>query len=179
MLGLKFDIDKAKAASLYVLQHLGGTIDLHKLFKILYFADQKHLQRFGRPVLPDNYNAMKNGPVPSALYDCFKVVRGDGFVLPQFKHFYEAFRMNGYNVISGEKPDLAELSASDREVLDQSVAENRNLDFFALSDKSHDRAWNSAAPDDRMSLMDIAAAAGANEEMLKYISQFQECQQMH
>ena len=48
-----FDIDKSKAINsiLFVLNELGDKkSDAHKVFKILYFADQKHLVTYGRPI---------------------------------------------------------------------------------------------------------------------------------
>ena len=73
MLRFKMDEGKALAAFLYVLRDLAKvsphTVDMHKVFKILYFADKEHLLRFGRPVIGDVYIALKHGPVPSRLYD--------------------------------------------------------------------------------------------------------------
>ena len=45
---------------------------IHKLFKILWFADLLHLKQYGRSVTGDTYIAMNYGPVPSALYDMIK-----------------------------------------------------------------------------------------------------------
>jgi len=77
MANFKLDIEKSVHATLLVLNELGGTTDFHKVFKILYFADQKHLARYGRPVTGDSYVAMKNGPVPSNIYDIFKAIKSD------------------------------------------------------------------------------------------------------
>ena len=47
-----FDIDKSKAINsmLFVLNQLGAEkSDANKVFKILYFAEQKHLVNYGRP----------------------------------------------------------------------------------------------------------------------------------
>ena len=43
-----FNKDVALQAILYVLSKLGGQSDMHKICKILYFADQKHLSRYSR-----------------------------------------------------------------------------------------------------------------------------------
>jgi len=43
---------------LYIIGKLGGTGDFHKVFKILYFADQKHLVRYGFAITDDRYIAM-------------------------------------------------------------------------------------------------------------------------
>ena len=66
-----FNIGKAKASVLFIINNIGET-DLLKIFKILYFAERNHLAKYGRLILNDDYVAMKNGPVPSKLYDLFK-----------------------------------------------------------------------------------------------------------
>jgi len=67
MLKFKFDQEKAVSAILYISKRLieaEGNIepDFHKIFKILYFADQKHLANYGRPIIGDHYIAMEHGP---------------------------------------------------------------------------------------------------------------------
>jgi uncharacterized phage-associated protein len=56
--------DKSIAVILFILNALEHS-DIHKLCKIIYFADQKHLARYGRPITGDWYVAMKDGPVPT------------------------------------------------------------------------------------------------------------------
>ncbi len=66
-----FDIDKSKAINsmLFVLNQLGAEkSDAHKVFKILYFADQKHLVNYGRPITGDTYVKMQYGPVSCVVY---------------------------------------------------------------------------------------------------------------
>jgi len=48
---------------------------------------------------------------------------------------------------------------------------NKDIDFNALSEKSHDSAWLEAEKDDEMNVFKIACAGGANETMLKYIEE--------
>lgn len=69
---------------LYILQKLGGRSDIHKLFKILYFAEQKHLVRYGTAISQDHYHAMKNGPVPSIAYDIYKSVKDGGVTYARY-----------------------------------------------------------------------------------------------
>ena len=74
-----FNYDKAINSLLYALQKLGGRTDMHKLCKILYFADQRHLSQYGRSITGDTYIAMQFGPVPSCVDDILKALRGDSF----------------------------------------------------------------------------------------------------
>ena len=58
----KFNLNTTKMLNsiLFVLDGLGGKCDFHKIFKILYFADQKHLTYYGVPITGDFYIAMKH-----------------------------------------------------------------------------------------------------------------------
>lgn len=80
-----FQYETTLNAILYVLQQLGGKTDMHKLCKILYFADQRHLSKYGRSITGDTYIAMQYGPVPSNVDDILKAVRGDSFFLIVYK----------------------------------------------------------------------------------------------
>jgi len=157
-------------ALLYILDKMGGHSDFHKVFKILYFAEQKHLVKYGSPFTEDTFIAMENGPVPSMAYDIFKSLKGKG-LLTEFKPIFEKdFELlNKYNVKAKSKPNLEYLSESNLKCLDQSIKENQNLSFQDLTDKSHDEAWKKAIKDNEMDLVDIAEAGDANEDMINYI----------
>lgn len=168
-----FNTEKAIAAMKFVLSNMNNqTCDFHKLFKILYFAEKEHLAKYGRAIVGDKYIAMKDGPVPSTIYDILKVLRGDDSIFNLSTDFSKDFEItneyfvhmldNGFNI------DI--FSESQIECIEASIQENRNLSFLALRDKSHDYAWEAANADDRMSEFDIAKAGGANSELLKYMS---------
>ena len=57
----------ALAAVLYVAHRLPHST-LHTLSKVLYFADRKHLERYGRFIFGDTYIAMKFGPVLNIFF---------------------------------------------------------------------------------------------------------------
>lgn len=80
-----FNLDKAINSIIYIIQKLGSKMDMHKLYKILYFADQKHLSDYGRSITGDVYIAMQYGPVPSSVDDILKALRGDSFFLNHTK----------------------------------------------------------------------------------------------
>ncbi|PGH37961.1 MAG: hypothetical protein CRN43_18035 [Candidatus Nephrothrix sp. EaCA] len=168
-----FDIEKAKAVVLFIAQKATGETDLLKIFKILYFAEQKHLAKYGCPIIADRYIAMKNGPVPSKIYDFFKALRGDGYAISEAENFCKAFEItNGYIVVGKEEPDFDYLSKSNIGCLEDAIRENHALNFWQLSDKSHDEAWENACRDDEINYIDIAKAGGANDEMIKYINEY-------
>lgn len=149
---------------LYILQKLGGRSDIHKLFKILYFAEQKHLVRYGAAVSHDHYHAMKNGPVPSIAYDIYKSVKEGGVTYARYFVAVDRFSIEG---VADPDPDF--LSESEMQCIDESVRENQNLSFNDLTDKSHDEAWSLTGRDKEISPIAIAKAGGADSHMVKYI----------
>lgn len=175
MNSFQLDIEKAKSAILYIAEKV-GEIDFLRVFKILYFAEQEHLAKYGRPIVGDTYYAMKNGPVPSFIYDALKYARGNGTYSSKFDSIVNAITIqSNYTFIAKENADLDELSVSDIACLDKSIEENKNIEFGILSDKSHDSAWESADRDDAIDTIAIAKAGGANDEMLKYIEECNDC----
>ena len=72
----KYDVDKLKAVTLYILKKCGATDYIH-LFKILYFAEREHYADYGKRIAKDTFIAMEHGPVPSFLYNALKLVTKD------------------------------------------------------------------------------------------------------
>jgi len=167
MINFKFNREKSLAALLYVVEQL-GKVDFHKLSKILYYADQKHLTKYGTPITGDFYCAMDFGPVPSKIYDILKSVRGDSFF--ETNEFAKYFSVDNSYVVKGLlHADLDEFSESDIECLNVSLQENKDLDFDGLVKKSHGKAYKSAYLNGKITLEEIAKEGGANSEMIKYI----------
>lgn len=165
----KVEADKIIASALYLLDKLGKT-DFHKIFKILYFAEQDHLVNWGRPITGDVFIAMKNGPVPSNLYDIFKHLRGDGMLkLDHQSDFQKHFLVEPPYMVTGiSKPELDNLATSEIESLEKSIRENVGLTFAELTDKSHDAAWNQVV-NEEIDFIEIARAGGADKTTVDFI----------
>jgi len=157
-----FNLHKEKAVNslLFVITKLEKA-DTHKIYKILYFADQKHLLKYGRPIFGDTYVKMKYGPVPSFVKN---VVDENIEGLEEVVATYHS-----YFVKSLIEPDLDFLSESDLECLNESLEENKDLEFLVLTDKSHDYAYNKASWN--IDYLDMAKAAGADDNLLNFINQ--------
>lgn len=156
-----FDEEKAVSVVLFILKNV-KKIGKHSLAKVLYFADQKHLVRYGRPIIGDDYIKMPYGPVPSAIYDG---VKRNGM----YKILEGAIEVKGNDIYPKLEPDMDELSESDIECLGQSIDENVHLSFGELKDKSHQLAWNSAQSSNSLNIQNIAKEGGACEDMLNHI----------
>lgn len=140
------------------------TVGFHKLSKILYFAEQKHLVKYGSKLTNDTFIAMQNGPVPSATYDILKNIRDYPEDVPN--EIRNSFNVSRHYITSTVESDLDWLSESEIECLNESILENRDLSFIDLTNKSHDAAWRE---DIRMDTIKIAEAGGANEQIIAYI----------
>jgi uncharacterized phage-associated protein len=174
MNSIPFNEEKALAAVLYVVKNLGGQVDMYKLAKILYFADQKHLVTYGRTIIGDEYVPMKYGPVPSGIYNAIKELDNPILYKLFAKNLQRSVTENGYiNISHLAEPDMDELSLSDVECLDSSINENRMLSFNNLCKKSHNLAWTNAKQEKlpRLRIEDIAKEAGANDDFIAYIKE--------
>ncbi|SDC86512.1 Panacea domain-containing protein [Niabella drilacis] len=163
MTDFPFNKEKAIASMLHICNSLGGVWDKYSLLKILYFAEQKHLARYARPITGDNIIAMEYGPVPSISYDEIKYSK----VNPQY------FSIEDNVVVAKSKANTDVLSDSDLECLDESIAENKHLSFGDLKKKSHDAAYNwtvqNFGENQTIPYTEIAKAAGASENMIAFI----------
>lgn len=160
---------------LYVLDKTHG-IDIYHLFKILYFAEQKHLVRYGEPMLADTFCALPNGPVPSALYDCIKDNRfSDVELQGMFNRNVSRCGEDASNILQANRePNMDFISEAAKESLDESISENIGLSFSQLRTKSHGEEWRRAFEGSGMRPMDsigIAKDGNASEEMLEYLKE--------
>jgi uncharacterized phage-associated protein len=165
----RINYEKSIEASLYIINKLGGC-DIHQLFKILYFAEKSHLATYGRPITSDKFIAMKDGPVPSYLYDVMKFVRGDAPYSKLDIDAHSLFAMSGqYTVTSKREANLEYLSETDIEEINHSIESYSHYNYEQRVIASHDSAWDKANRNDDMNVIDIAIAAGAPQEMVNYI----------
>ena len=157
---------------LYILNETRGT-DIYHVLKILYFAEQKHLVKWGSRITADKFRAYEYGPVADQLYHAIRNSRKLDKELPEMLQEVAHFAGDDApNVLLAKREaDRDYLSKSEMECLDEAIRENVGLTFDELKRKSHDAAWREAyeADDDTMSTLSIAKAAGADEAMLEYI----------
>lgn len=175
----KLQIDKIKAVLLYILQSFPFGVDYIKLFKILYFAQQDHLVRYGKVIVDDSFRALKHGPVPAYTYKALQVAEGkklDG----DFKDFLNGIQVTEKKVSTSLTPDMDYISGSNKKSLDASIIKYKDADPYDLSDLSHDEAWTEAwtrVQDDPqknfITIIDMARAGKASVQMVDYIREKQ------
>ena len=168
-----FNKDVALQAMLYILSKL-GKIDLHKVSKILYFADRSHLSKYARSITGDDYIKMSYGPVPSNVYDIMKAIRGESFFAntPEAKELERYFKfVNSKDIIALSDVNMDYLSESDVECLDEAITKCKDLSFDELTRLSHDYAWANTTLNGKISVKDILCEMGDDEEYIEYVSQ--------
>lgn len=174
---------KIKATVLYILNQIPEGVDYIHLFKMMYFAQQEHLVKYAMPIVDDSFMARKHGPVAALTYKVLRSVEGKVDItdecLQDFARSLSITMEDGHQVVriaDGVECDMDELSKSNLKVLDKWIACCKDVDSFDLSDLSHDEAWKAAkaktdltGEDTKITLYDMAKAAGANDAMLAVI----------
>ena len=166
-----FNPSKAFNSVLYVIGKLKRS-DMHKISKILYFADMEHLATYGRPITGDTYIAMDYGPVPSTIYDSFKAVRGDGTsqYLDMAKSMFGI--RNRFIVEPLQEADMRYLSKSDIHIIDEAINQYGDYSWTDIVNISHQYAWTNTPLNHEISIENILAEKRQEQEYIAYISEF-------
>lgn len=171
-----YDSKKLIELVLFILGKTGG-VDFYHAFKILYFAEMKHLAKWGSGIVPDEFCALKYGPVPTRLYDAVKELNNPHMILSE--ELSEVIQFAGEDapnvLLPKREVDLKFLSKSEIEALNQSIEENKSLTFGQLMKKSHDEAWDEANRrangTNIISPISMAKVLHADDAMLEYIEE--------
>lgn len=158
-------------AVVYITKSMGENIDMHKIFKTLYYADKEHLSKYGRSITGDVYIAMSFGPVPSKTYDIFKAVSGESFFSDKANDLKGYFHfVNKYRIETDKDCDKDWLSETDIECLDNAIALCKDKNFGELTALSHGLAWSNTKRDREISIKDIMRENGESEDYVNYIA---------
>lgn len=171
-----FDSKKLTELVLYILGKTGG-VDFYHAFKILYFAEMKHLAKWGSGIVPDEFCALKYGPVPTRLYNAVKELNQPRMALA--KSLAEVVQFAGEDapnvLLPKREANMRFLSKSEIDALDRAIEENGSLTFGQLMRKSHDKAWDEANRrangTNVISPISMAKILNADEAMLEYIEE--------
>ena len=171
-----YDSKKLTELVLFILGKTGG-VGFYHAFKILYFAEMKHLAKWGSGIVPDEFCALKYGPVPTQLYDAVKELNHPRMILSE--ELSEVIQFAGEDapnvLLPKREANLKYLSKSEIEALEQSIEENESLTFGQLMRKSHDEAWEEANRRTNgtnvISPVSMARVLNADDAMLEYIEE--------
>ena len=168
-----FDKQKLTEIVLYILNATKG-LDYYRVFKVIYFANIAHLAKYGFPMVSDEFCALPDGPVPSALYDCIKGdAQCDKTLQAMIGDCISKGTDDAYYMLEARREANKDyLSKSDIEALDKSIRENVNLQYGDLRAKSHSKEWKRAYAQQGRKVMDIIGMAKdgmASDDMIEYI----------
>jgi uncharacterized phage-associated protein len=143
---IEFQFNAKKALEVILwLANKKPNIGYHALLKTLFFAEEYHLNHYGRPIVGDVYLAMAYGPVASMTYD---ILKQDALAIELLDEDLP-FNNVGKKITPLRKPDLRQLSPSDIEALEYAVEKYAHYDFKRLTDISHQHpAWIKAREHD-------------------------------
>ncbi len=158
MISIQFDVSKEKTIEviLYIAARVKNPT-LHTIFKIMYFADKLHINKYGRFITGDTYIAMEYGPVPSGAYDITKNPPS------------EDIEISGYHVVPLRQAKENEVSESDLQCLNESIFEHGNKSFGQLTDESHDEAWKIAPENGVMTIESIIMMLDDSDDLLSFL----------
>jgi len=177
-----FSPRKSVEAILFIANRLDGPT-IHEVLKLLYFADKLHLERYGFLATGDEYVAMRFGPVASSTYDLIKAARGDkpGWYQQKFVELAQSaidIAADRRTVLIKRASDQDALSDTQKECLEDAIAQYGGMDFDARTNLSHDAAWQQAwklAEDDEIGqspipVTQIASTLDNADEVLAHLA---------
>ncbi len=145
---IEFNVNYQKCIEvvLYLIENTKNA-DIYHILKRVFSADKYHLNKYARPVTGDSYFALKNGTVPSAIYD---ILKGEILCLQYINDSQYPFKKidNTYYFEANRSYNAELLSESDIEALSYGINEyTDDMDFRKIEDKNHNeecwkKAWN-------------------------------------
>jgi len=131
-------------------------VDIYHVVKCAFFADKDHLNRYGRPVTGDHYEADVYGPKGKCVWGLLRrepeeLLALDGNGPPPF----QVQDNNGW-IVEPERPaNLRLLSKSDVECLQKALDEYGDLSFDELVELTHREPAYAAAEGGRIRYEDL------------------------
>jgi uncharacterized phage-associated protein len=163
----RFDPQIMCEVILYIAEQLRQP-SFQQIASILYLADKLHLTRYGRFITGDRYIAMEYGPVPSNIYDMLKAARSiNGPIADELTPGFSV--QDERIVIPHRAADLDWISDSERECLDETIAQYGALSFRQLTEVSHDTAWQSTERNREIALEAILTSIGSPAPLLEHL----------
>ncbi len=144
---LRFPYDPTKGleALVYIAEQWPG-IDAFFASKVLFIAEENHINDYGQPIVGDVFKALPYGPVPQAAYD---MMSGNDDLSGQSEAIDAALSIerNRRTRLHAKRPaDRSRLAPSDLEALDRALAYCRARSFQEISDETHRRRAYREAP---------------------------------
>lgn len=137
----KFSEKKFETVLLYVLAKCGALPQFGKtvLYKLLYFIDFDYYELYENYLTGESYRKIDLGPAPCHFDDVVKKLIKEKKIL-EVKNDY--FKKEQTKYIPLKEPDLSNLTAQEKEVIDDTIGKIVPMDARQVSEFSHkDIPW--------------------------------------
>ena len=134
-------VDKMKNVLLYLLEFCAGKPNIGEtaLNKLLYFCDFNYYELYEEHLTGARYKKMPYGPVPQQLVSIINQMTSNK-QLQRIKTEYHGFMQTRYLPL--EKPDLTQLLAAEKKVIDDVIRQMGDWNASQISEYSHcDKPW--------------------------------------
>ncbi len=137
----QLNVDKFKSILLYILEKCAGKPNIGEtvLYKLLYFSDFNYYEIYEEHLSGAEYRKLPYGPVPQKLDSIINQMILSK-TLKRIKTEYHGYPQTRYIPLA--KPDLTNLKASEKDVIDKVIEQYSDWSASAISDYSHkDMPW--------------------------------------
>ena len=134
-------VNKFKNVLLYILERCAGKPNVGEtvLYKLLYFSDFNYYELYEEHLTGAEYRKLPYGPVPQKMDAIINQMIDKG-QLQRVKTEYHGYSQTRYLPL--EKPNLTELRASEKEIIDRVIEQMSDWSASAISNYSHkDMPW--------------------------------------
>lgn len=165
---------KATQALNYLARKKDGKINKMKAIKLIYLADRLHLRKYGRPIIGDEYWAMKLGPVGSHTKRAAELDVPDSF-LSYAQKYIQPTDNKKQSFVSLKLADTNVFSKTDLECLESVYSAFGDKDQFELAElshqypewKKHEKEINTGKKRVAMSYSDFFADGDKNDPLFR------------
>ena len=137
----ELNVKKFKDILLYILEKCAGKPNIGEtlLYKLLYFSDFNYYEIYEEHLSGAEYRKLPYGPVPQKLNSVIQQMMKNK-QLQRLKTDYHGYPQTRYIPLT--KPNLSNLSASEKDVIDKVIDQYSDWSASAISDYSHkDMPW--------------------------------------
>ena len=137
----KLKVDKFKDILLYILEKCAGKPNIGEtlLYKLLYFSDFNYYEIYEEHLSGAEYRKLPFGPVPQKIDSIMNLMISNQMI-QRFKTEYHGYPQTRYIPLA--KPNLMNLKASEKDVIDKVIEQYSDWSASAISDYSHkDMPW--------------------------------------
>lgn len=152
-----------------MIQSSGGKIEIIRLFRLVYFADLRHLTKYGSLITGDTYIAMKSGPMPFHVFLLYqKLLTNDHRIA--FEHnVSEYFSIEDSYMNNLQEYDGSYMSKSEVECIFSTIREYKNSPIVTILNHAMNSAWINTGLLYEISLENMAQTGQVSNSMISYI----------